>query len=208
MLCFAYEGLAINGAQHCTSGGGAKSGWWVLLWSAYAAVLGVMVTATGLIIRKSWMEWRRLVRRERKGKWRADDVDRSERGESIPAPSCNCETIELEEIRPNHLIRLDERRWAENAGESSSRMGSSRGASMARSWATSTAEKASSVEERQTAGSLGRQRDRSPASRPAAPTYGRMVRPRLQIRRGGKWEDADAIELDDLRKSRTDLDVA
>lgn len=202
-MCFVFEGLAISEAQFCSGDSDWANPRWAFPWAMYGIVQGLIVTVAGFSVWRLWLERQRLEWRGQKGKTREESIDSVERGKATAKKEEDGEMWEMQELYPEEPAqdteretRLDARRAMRSiAGEGSSRMAesrhASRGLSIASTAAGSMAGRWPSVGEV----CLGHEHGKMQAYDRALRTNS-QVRPKLQIRRGGRWEDEkDAIEL-------------
>ena len=201
--CFVLEGLAIGEAQFCSGDSGRANLIWAFPWAMYGIVQGLMMTVAGFSVRGLWLERHRLESRVQKGKTRAESIDSVEKGKVTPTSEEDegmWEMWEVQELDPQESTRSTERVAARGtrcvmrgiAGEGSSKMGERshlpRSLSIVSSTAESMAAPYPSVAESDRPICLGHEQGKVQAYDRALQTNS-QVRPKLQSRRGGEWED-------------------
>lgn len=153
-----------------------------------------------------WLERQRLELQAQKGKAKGESVDPVELGKATARGEKEEEMLEMQELGPKELAQdccRDANRNAGRtmrgiAGEGSSKMAEtrhvSRGLSIACSAGGSTAGRWPSFAGSDNSICLGHEQGKIQAYDRAMRTNAR-VRPKLQVRRGGRWEDdKDSIE--------------
>lgn len=200
--CFVLEGLAISEAQFCSGDSGWANSRWAFPWAMYGIVQGTILTVAGFSVWGLWLERQRLKLRGQKGKTREESIDSVERGKATAKKEEDGDMWEMQELYPEEPAQntereasLDARRAMRSiAGEGSSRMGESRHASRGLSIASTAAESMAGRWPSVGEVCLGHEQGKMQAYDRAMRTNS-QVRPKLQIRRGGRWEDEkDAIE--------------
>lgn len=198
--CFVFEGLTINEAQFCSGDPGWANPRWAFPWAMYGIVQGLMVTVAGFSVWGLWLERQRLEWRGQKGKTREESINSVEMGNTTAKKAEDEETWEMQELDPEETARgssqdatMDTRRTMRGIpGEGSSRMAEtrrgSRGLSIVSSADGSMAERWPSYKKSDRTICLGHEQGKIQAYDRALRTNSR-VRPKLQVNRGGRWED-------------------
>lgn len=167
---------------------------------------GLQVTVAAFNVWGLWLERQRLKLKGQKGKAKEESVDSVELGKATAKREKEEGMLEMQELDPKepaHDCRRDANRDAGRAmrgtaGEGSSKMAEtrhvSRGLSITCSAGGSMAGRWPSFAESDHNICLGHERGKIQAYDLAMRNNAR-VRPKLQVRRGGRWEDdKDAIE--------------
>lgn len=198
--CFVFEGLAISEAQFCSGDPGWANPRWVFPWAMYGIVQGLVMAVAGFSVWGLWLERQRLEWRGQKGKTKEESINSVELGKATAKKEEDRGMWEMQELDPKAPAQdpgPDERRDAGRAmrgiaGEGSSRMAETRRVSRGLSIVSSTAESMAGrwplIGELDRTTCLGHEEVKMQAYDRAMRTTS-QVRPKLQVRRGGKWED-------------------